>query len=177
MTPFIRKLWPHEARLFGAHLLRLGPQARRMRFGAPVNEERLRLYARDAFTFDAIVLGYFADGLMRGSAELHPLRHSRPAEAEAAFAIEDDWQGHGIGQALMARILTLAQNRGMERLHLFCLQENRRMLHLARRFDAALTYETGEVDALVRPGSASPFSFLDEAFDDAEGALRMALRV
>jgi len=178
MTPFIRKLWPHEARLFLEHLLRLGPEARRLRFGSPVNDERIRQYVSKAFEFETVLLGYFAEGELRGSAELHPLGRSWPhEEAEAAFAIEEAFQGKGVGRHLLSRIVTIARNRGIQRVHLFCLQENYRMLHLARRFDAAMTYDLGEVDALVRPPLANAFSWFDEAFDDAEGAVRAALRV
>ncbi|MBZ8133892.1 GNAT family N-acetyltransferase [Afifella sp. IM 167] len=178
MTPFIRKLWPHEARLFLEHMLRLGPEARRLRFGSPVNDERIRAYVSKAFDLETVLLGYFVEGTLRGSAELHPLGQGwRRDAAEAAFAIEEAWQSKGVGRMLLTRIVTLARNRRISRVHLFCQQENYRMLHLARQFDASMTYDFGEVDALVHPPLANAFSWFDEAYDDAEGAFRAALRV
>ncbi|WP_414832111.1 GNAT family N-acetyltransferase [Afifella sp. YEN Y35] len=175
MTAYIRKLWPYEAALFSEHLCRLGPEARRMRFAGPVNDARIKNYVREAWDLDTTILGYFVNGVIRGSAELHPLTKEWTGKAEAAFAIEEAWQGRGVGRALLARTFTLARNRGFRQLHLFCLQENRRMLKLARELGARLTYDEGEVDALLEPPLANPFSWYGEALDDAESAFQATL--
>ena len=51
--------------------------------------------------------------------------------AEAAFSVERDWQDQGIGDALITRVIAAAQNRGVNRLDMICLPENRKMQHLA----------------------------------------------
>ena len=58
---------------------------------------------------------------------------------------EADWQSHGVGSALLERTLLTARNRGIAHLHMACLADNRRMQQLARKFDAELSFDFGEV--------------------------------
>ena len=66
-------------------------------------------------------------------------------QAEAAFSVENDWQSHGVGSALLERTLLTARNRGIAHLHMACLADNRRMQQLARKFDAELSFDFGSV--------------------------------
>jgi hypothetical protein len=47
----------------------------------------------------------------------------------------------GAELALLERVLFAARNRQVERLHMLCLAENQRMQRLARKFNAALSFE------------------------------------
>jgi acetyl coenzyme A synthetase (ADP forming)-like protein len=51
-----------------------------------------------------------------------------PAAAEAAFAVADELQGHGIGTRLLERLAALASEQGIERFVAEVLPENRAML-------------------------------------------------
>jgi acetyl coenzyme A synthetase (ADP forming)-like protein len=51
-----------------------------------------------------------------------------PAAAEAAFAVADDLQGHGIGTRLIERLTALAAEQGIERFVAEVMPENRAML-------------------------------------------------
>lgn len=51
-----------------------------------------------------------------------------PASAEVAFVIRDDFQGQGIGSALLMRLATAARDRGFTRFTAEVLPGNRRML-------------------------------------------------
>jgi GNAT superfamily N-acetyltransferase len=57
-------------------------------------------------------LRFFADGVLRGAAELRLLEH--PGEAEAALSIERAWQSRRVGSALFERVLLVARNRRIE---------------------------------------------------------------
>jgi GNAT superfamily N-acetyltransferase len=138
----IRKLWLGEAPLYCAHLLRLDPGSRRNRFGGTVSDDYLRGYAQRSNLAGAVLHGFFADGVLRGIAELRPLPGD---EAETALSIEKGWQGRGVGTALLERTLIAARSRGTKLLHLTCLPENRRMWQLARKFRADLTFGYGGV--------------------------------
>jgi acetyltransferase len=52
--------------------------------------------------------------------------------AEFAIAVADEWQGRGLGRALLARLREHARDRGLKRLHGDVMRENRRMIALAR---------------------------------------------
>ena len=52
----------------------------------------------------------------------------QPGQAEVAFAVVDQYQGHGIGAALMRHITTIARDAGLEELIAEVLPENAPML-------------------------------------------------
>jgi RimJ/RimL family protein N-acetyltransferase len=54
----------------------------------------------------------------------------RPGEAEVAFAVVDEYQGRGIGGALMRHLTAIARAAGLERFIAELLVENRAMLRL-----------------------------------------------
>src|SRR5438045_4627485 len=150
----IRKLWIGRADPYRDHLLRLDAQSRRNRFGGAVSDEFIANYAELSRGLDAVMHGFFVEGILRGVAELRPLGRGFAHEAEAAFSIEKPWQSHGVGSALLERTLLAARNRGIKFLHLACLADNKRMQQLARKFNAELSFDfanvVGEV-ATARP--------------------------
>jgi len=127
----IRKLRISEAPLYCAHLLRLDTESRRNRFGGTVSDDYIRSYAQPSNLADAVIHGFFVDGELRGIAELRPLPGR---QAETALSVEKEWQGRGVGTALLERTLVTARARGTELLHMTCLPENRRMRKLVSRF-------------------------------------------
>jgi RimJ/RimL family protein N-acetyltransferase len=54
--------------------------------------------------------------------------------AEVAFAVQDDWQGRGLGVVLFSALLAAAEANGIRRFRAWVLGENRRMLALITRF-------------------------------------------
>src|SRR5829696_9336495 len=99
------------------HLRRLDSETRRQRFGAPVNDAFVERYALGASSLDVTIEGAFVNGVMRGAGELRPLIGGQPSAAEAAFSVEREFQGLGIGNALAERVVVLARNRGISKLH------------------------------------------------------------
>lgn len=169
MHKTLRKLWMGDLGALQAHLKRLDPEARRLRFGGVTPDDFIDAYVDTAFRLDATIFGVFIDGEIRASAELRGIFAGPAADAEAAFAVETDWQDQGLGSELMNRILTAAQNRGIARLHMICLSENARMRHIAGKFGARLTFAEGEVTGEMAPGGPTPLSLLDEFVHDAQG--------
>jgi GNAT superfamily N-acetyltransferase len=165
----IRKLWLGETRKYRDHLLRLDEESRRRRFGGNVSDQHIRNHVEGTKGFDAILHGYFVDGVLRGAAELR-LLGSRllSREAEAAFSVETPWQSHGIGSALLERTLLAARNRGVKFLHMACLSENKRMQQLARKFDAELSFDFGGVVGELKAPRATPISLMREMIDDSQ---------
>lgn len=53
---------------------------------------------------------------------------------EIGLGVADDFQGQGIGTALLAQLTEWAQQRGLPTLHLIVVQDNQRALHLYQRF-------------------------------------------
>jgi len=165
----IRKLWVGEADKYRDHLLRLDPDSRRNRFGGAVSGEFIQNFVTMTLSLDAVVHGFFVDGVLRGSGEMRSLGETAPDEAEVAFSIEKPWQSHGVGTLLLERTLLAARNRGIKLLHMTCLADNRRMQQLARKFDAELTFDFGSVIGEVEAPFPTPMSMLREFVADSHG--------
>jgi GNAT superfamily N-acetyltransferase len=160
----VRRLWIGEAGVYGKHLLRLDAESRRNRFGGAVSDEFIGRYAQSSALSGAVIYGFLVDGMLRGAAELRLLEHA--GDAEAALSVEKPWQSHGVGTALLERVLLAARNRQVERLHMLCLAENRRMQQLARKFDAALSFEAASVMGEMKAPEPTPMSVMRELVVD-----------
>ncbi|HSR75760.1 MAG TPA: GNAT family N-acetyltransferase [Xanthobacteraceae bacterium] len=165
----IRKLWIGEAAKYRDHLLRLDPESRRNRFGGAVSDEFIENFVELTLGLDAVIHGFFVDGMLRGAAELRTLGPALAHEAEAAFSIEKPWQSHGVGSELLERTLLAARNRGIKLMHMTCLANNLRMQQLARKFDAELTFDFGSVVGEVEAPFPTPMSMLREFVADGHG--------
>src|SRR5215470_2165006 len=165
----IRKIWIGEIEKYREHLLRLDQDSRSNRFGGAVSEEFITNYVGTIGSLDAIIHGFFIDGVLRGAAELRPLGTAPPDEAEAAFSIEQPWQSHGVGSALLERTLLAARNRGIKLLHMACLANNKRMVDLAKKFDAELSFDFGSVVGEVEAPHPTPMSMWREVVADTHG--------
>jgi GNAT superfamily N-acetyltransferase len=165
----IRKLWIGETAKYRDHMLRLDPGSRHSRFAGGVSDEFICKYVELSNTLDAVVYGFFLDGVMHGAAELRPLGGNLPRQAEAAISVEKRWQSHGVGSALLRHILLAARNRGIRLLHMACLAENQRMQQLARKFDAELSFDFGNVVGEVESSRPTPLSLMREIMGDSHG--------
>jgi GNAT superfamily N-acetyltransferase len=165
----IRKLWIGEADKYRDHLLRLDSASRHNRFGGGVSNDFILDYVDLSISLDAVVHGFFVDGVTRGAAELRHLGAPFPRQAEAAISVEKAWQSHGVGSALLRRTLLAARNRGFRLLHMACLADNRRMQQLARKFDAELSFDFGSVVGEVESSRANPLSLMQEFLADHYG--------
>ena len=61
-------------------------------------------------------------------------RTDREDTVEVAFVVQDDWQNRGLGTALLDRLLTAADARGIRRFEAYVLADNQRMLDMLARF-------------------------------------------
>ena len=173
----LRKLWPTEIGRFRDHLLRLDKESRRLRFAHSVSDAFIGDYASRMSEFGSIVYGYLLDGHVRAAAELRKLGDAWGEEAEAAFSVEPPFQDQGIGSELMGRVVRAARNRGLRRLYMSCLAENARIQTIARKYDAELRFEFGEVIGEILPETPNYFSILAEAAEDRVGFMIAVLEL
>ncbi len=171
----IRKLWPTETDKFRDHLLRLDKRNRHMRFAHGVSDAYIEDYAARMSEMGGIVYGYFDGEEMRAAAELKKIGDMWGREAEAAFSVEQSMQEQGIGTELMGRVIRAARNRGIQHLCVSCLAENGKMRTIARKYEAELRFEYGEVIGEIVPDGPNYFSLLAEAVDDRFGYMMAVL--
>lgn len=173
----IRKIWPSETEKFRDHLLRLDKGSRRMRFAHAVSDSFIDDYASRMGDMGSIVYGFFIDGEVHAAAELRKLSDVWGQEAEAAFSVEATHQDQGIGSELMGRVIRAARNRGVERLYMSCLAENSKMQTIARKYEAELKFEYGEVVGEIVPTEPNYFSIMAEAMEDRVSYMMMVLEL
>ena len=171
----IRKLLPSEAEAFRDHLLRLDREARRMRFAHSVSDTFIEDYASRMLDNGSVVFGYIEDGEVRAVAELKKITSDWGNEAEAAFSVEADMRDKGLGTELMGRVIRAARNRKITHLYMSCLAENTKMQAIARKHEAELKFEFGEVVGEIVPQSPNYFSVLAEAVEDRVGYMLAVL--
>jgi GNAT superfamily N-acetyltransferase len=76
----------------------------------------------------------------------------RPGTAEVAFAVIDDYQGRGIGGALMRHLAQLARDAGLKELIAEVLPENLPMLKVFQNsgLNAQMTHRAGVVEVTLK---------------------------
>ena len=131
---------------------RMGPQSRRLRFGAAKNGlARGELELLSAVDARRHVLVAYADGEPIGVARLARDEDDRTV-AEVAFAVVDDWQGKGVGTALMEELSAVARAAGIQRFRASILAENRASLALMRHVTTIeqTRYDGSEIEIIGR---------------------------
>lgn len=127
--------------LLEAHLTGLDAAGRRDRFNGAESTEMIADYARRCIHPGVLVIAAMQDDDVIGVGELHP---SSIDIAEAAFSINPEWRGRGVGAALFALILEAAWSRGLAELDISTHAGNDVMKRLARKFGAEMSFSHGE---------------------------------
>lgn len=127
------------------HFMRLDANTRRARFGNAVSQEFVKRYAGRILQMQGAVYGVIITGELRALAELRELRDDPPIVAEAAFSVEPDWQGRGLGGRLMAHLVASARLRGITSLNMLCLSSNKRMQRIASKYARLMQFSSTEV--------------------------------
>lgn len=180
MTPIfesgiIRRLSLTDEAAARSHLRRLSPADRRLRFGGTVGDPFLATYARSLFAQAHLTLGYEVAGEIRGLGEL-VIAPPAGIDAEIALSVEAAARNRGIGTMLLRRLLLMARNRSVATVRVLCLRDNAAMQAVARKADADLRYEEGEVIGRLSPVEPSAFSLGAEASQEGTAVLRWMLR-
>ena len=149
----VRQLRPSEQPLFRDHLLRLDAASRTDRFNGVIGDAFLEQYAQRCFGEGATVIGVVEGDKVIGAAELHERLDEDEPTAEIAFSVEHGWQHKGLGGLLFQRLISAARGMGYERLRVTTHPQNAAMKALARRYGAALTFESGETVGVIDLGS------------------------
>jgi RimJ/RimL family protein N-acetyltransferase len=151
----VRPIRPDDKQRLLAAFDRLGPESRYRRFFSSLPRLTTRqlqylteidhhaheaLVAIDPRTDDALGVARFVRS------------RDDPTVAEVAVAVVDDWQGRGLGTALLYELTSRAREEGIEHFCASVLAHNRVMLHVLDELgDAHVTgREHGVVDLVMR---------------------------
>ena len=131
------------------HLLQLPATDRRLRFGQQIRDEAVRTYVDGIdFARDRVF------GIQDPDLELVGVAHLAldPLErvAELGLSVRPAARVRGNGFALLQRSVLHAANLGYRVLFMYCLAENRIMMHLAIKAGLTVVIEAGEADARLK---------------------------
>jgi acetyltransferase len=123
----VRRLQPADAGRVQEFVRRLSAWTRTERYFAPIRELNARQLERVTRPADSrdLALAAFAGEQLVALAEC--------AGGEFALVVADGWQGLGLGEALLERLLAHAEESGLRSLHGLVRERNRPMLRLAGR--------------------------------------------
>ena len=147
------------------HLLQLPAEDRRLRFGQQIRDDGVREYiAHIDFERDNVFGIHAPDLTLVGVAHLalDPAQRT----AELGLSVDPACRGKGYGFALLQRSVLHAANIGNRALFMYCLAENRVMMHLARKAGLTLVIEHGETDAHLKLDRLAHGGILKEAMAD-----------
>jgi GNAT superfamily N-acetyltransferase len=148
-TLTLKAITPAAKPVLAAAIRRLSLESSRLRFFTPRRElsdlELERLTAMDGW--HRYALGLCRPAADGGTEGIGVARYARladdPRAAEIAVTVIDDYQGQGLGKALLARLFAAAAMRGIERLQAIVLPDNTPMLGLFRKYAPAARWRHG----------------------------------
>lgn len=132
----LRPLERRDRRLLAAAIGRLSDRSRYLRFASPkprITERELNhLVDVDHRTHEALLARDPLTGRGVAVARYIQLR-GEPGLTELAVTVADDWQGIGLGSALVARLTRRACDEGHSALRAYVLAANRPAIAMMRR--------------------------------------------
>ena len=136
----LQRITPASKPLIAAGMARLSLQSSRRRFFTP----RVRLSERELDALTAVdgykhyafgICGRGPDGEPEGIAAAHFVRLAGDSgTAEIALTVIDDFQGQGLGKAMLGRLAAAALVRGVTRLRALIVPDNAPVLGLLRKY-------------------------------------------
>ena len=165
VTPVVQKVAGVQRAGVLEHLLALPAADRRLRFGGALPDAGIERYVeRLDFSRDRVfgILGL--DLRVIGVAHLALDRAQR--FAELGLSVEPAQRGRGLGYALLQRAKLHAVNLGFRTLFMYCLTENRTMLHLAHKAGLKVVVERDAADAHLRLEAPNYGAVAQEAVED-----------
>ncbi len=154
----VRLVTKNDVRHADAFFRWLSDETRYMRFMYPVKE-----------LTPAIVTGVLKqEGLRRVALVVEPLVHEEgdlapavgigryaptedPDVCEVAVVVADPWQSHGVGRAVLERLLVLARRGGYKAMSATAFSTNHKMIGLARAYGFSIHSEPGGITTMRRP--------------------------
>lgn len=169
----VRRLWITERSLICAHLKRLSPENRYLRFGGHVGDEFLDRYCESMDWFRSVLIGAFVDGELRGVGEFRRFGEGFwPSSAELAVSVEGEVQDHGIGSILFRRLIVYARNRAVDNMYIMCLRNNHKLKHIAAKHEFTLKSSEDDVEGLLELAGPTYASWMEEAWEEGRAWLR-----
>jgi GNAT superfamily N-acetyltransferase len=173
VTVPVKRLSSADRPALATHLIQLGNEDRRLRFGSARSDDSLREYV-EALDFDRdAVFGAFDDDLaLAGVAHVAV----SPEFAELGVSVLPGARERGVGTALFERANLFARTHYIRTMFTHCLTENRAMMRIARKTGMVIVTESGEADARLDLPPAGMTTITREMMADRVALLDYAMK-
>ena len=163
MVHLVYRLLPVEYSKYRAHLLALDEESRYRRFGYHINDAMINFLC-DKFESNSEQHKLFV--IENDDLEVVAAGHIslEADELELAFSVLTEYQGQGMGSALMKRCIEWCQNRGIKGGCMVCLTSNTAIKKLAQKH-GILINDGGETLADIKIPELTPASVMHEVVD------------
>jgi acetyltransferase len=158
-TVLLRPIRPEDLEAERRFIARLSPKTMYLRFHAPLREltmERLVRYTQIDYDREMAFVAVDSSD-ENGGGEIRGIgrytRNPDGATCEFGIAVEDAWQGRGLGRALMNALESCARERGLKEIIGYVLAENDDMGTLMRNrmYDVRRDEDDGTVLRFAKP--------------------------
>lgn len=175
----VRSIEPEDREAIRASFDRMGPESRYKRFLSPVAElsrTQLDYLTRVDHRDHEALVAFASDGTGVGVA-----RYVRPEpgspRAEVAVTVIDDWQGRGLGSALLDRLSERAREEEIEVFTAAVLAQNRTIIDMLGRLGAVTTRHSGAGQTDLEIELDGDDSLRELMHHAASGAMEFAERI
>ena len=161
------------------HLLQLGAEDRRLRFGTQTPDEVIHHYVESLnFKRDAIFGVFDHDLRLIGMAHLAYLPEIKGQAHAAEFGVSvlPEGRAQGLGTALLQRSAVHSRNSNIQTLYVHCLANNKAMMHLAQKAGMTVEYAYGDADAYLKLPPANSGTIVEEAANEQWADFDYALK-
>jgi ribosomal protein S18 acetylase RimI-like enzyme len=172
-SPLTLRLRETDRSALEQHFIALDSEDRRLRFGASISNEGLRMYvARIDFERDGVFAVHDDD--LKLLAVVHVAVGE--GEPEMGLSVLPAMRDQGLGNALFARAVIHLRNRGRRHVFVHCISENAAMMHLARKNGMRIANAGSETDAHLVLEPPTPQSRFAELMHDYGADVQQSVR-
>ena len=136
----LRPIRPADVELYPDFLKKISPDDIRLRFLAPRKafpDDMLKRLTQLDYDREMAFVAIEDEGALAGIARI--IADPNRENAEFSILVRTDLQGQGLGAALLSHLIDYARSDGLSRIEGMILDENRRMLELARQLRFKIT--------------------------------------
>lgn len=156
----VRQVLPTEFSKYRDHLKRLDTHSRRLRFSIATSDKMIDknfasiesnkaghiLFCVEDYNLDFIGVAHLALG----------------PPAELAFSVVPEYQGQGIGSALMERVVQYSRAHNIKQSHIMCLSTNNAVRRMCKKYSIQIELDNGESTGTIDFGSINTPGTLGE---------------
>jgi RimJ/RimL family protein N-acetyltransferase len=147
------------------HLLALDSESRYLRFGYPVSDDGIKSLMQTIYDDkNHHVLFCIEDDKLQFIGVCH-IALQKNHEMELAFSVLKEYQGRGIGNALMRRAIAWCRTHNILSGEMVCLASNQRIKRLCAKHGMQMNTESGETLARFKLEIADVATYMQETTD------------